>query len=310
MNILITGGAGYVGYSLVKYLLNSPIESQIENIIIYDNLSRRNYNLFFGEGLNKHKIRFVQGELLDSRKIRENLQGVDILIHLAAKVTTPYADLDSHFFEQINHWGTAELVNTVETSQHQLKHFINLSSISVYGSLEEEIDENSIPQPTSFYGISKLRAERHIHRLQEQMKVHIIRSGNVYGYNPCMRTDAVINRFMFEANFNQRVSIHGDGSQTRAFIHVEKLAYLLAQLLVQELESGTYPLVEHNFSVNDISHTLLELYPQLERIYINQHIQMRSVKVKTPCKIVESIPLPQKSFLEELDEFKAHFSFF
>ena len=89
------------------------------------------------------------------------------------------------------------------------------------------------PSPESFYGISKFHGEEHIARLDGQKKVHIIRAGNVYGYNPVMRIDAVFNRFMFEANFNGRININGDGSQVRAFIHVEKLASLLEQTFVK-----------------------------------------------------------------------------
>ncbi len=65
MNILITGGAGYIGTDLI-YLLEK--ENSIDSIVIYDNLSRSNYNLFLGRSkLNSKKVRFVKGTILDSR---------------------------------------------------------------------------------------------------------------------------------------------------------------------------------------------------------------------------------------------------
>ncbi len=90
MKILITGGAGYIGTPLVDLLCANPL---VEKIIVYDNLSRANYNLFIGSKNEGHqKINFFKGELLDSRRLRQALKGVDVVYHLAARVTTPFAN--------------------------------------------------------------------------------------------------------------------------------------------------------------------------------------------------------------------------
>ena len=73
MKVLVTGGAGYIGTELVTALVNNPL---IDKVIIYDNLSRPNFNLFLGLRLQKHqKISFVKGELLDSRALKKNSPG-------------------------------------------------------------------------------------------------------------------------------------------------------------------------------------------------------------------------------------------
>jgi len=174
MNILITGGAGYIGTELV-YTLGEM--NEVESITVYDNLSRGNYNLFIGHKVASPKVKFVQGEILDSRKLRNVLKNIDIVFHLAAKVTTPFANTDGHIYEQTNHWGTAELTYALEESN--VKQLVFLSSTGIYGNTTTPVNEGSLPQPDSFYSISKLRAERHVTRLSEKIKTIIADSINI-----------------------------------------------------------------------------------------------------------------------------------
>ncbi len=306
MKILITGGAGYVGNELVFELLRVP---QVEKVIVYDNLSRKNYNLFLDTRYEPHKIQFVNGELLDSRKLKKELKDIDVVFHLAAIVSTPYATENSHLFEQVNHWGTAELVYAIEESN--VKKFIYLSTTSVYGATEEIITIDTIPDPKTFYGSSKLRGEKHVERLLDKMDAYIIRCGNVYGYSPSVRFDAVINRFMFEVNFMGRIQINGNGQQTRAFIHVDKVVRVLRNLINPEfsLSPGIYNLVDKNLSIFGIANTIKEIYSHMDMIFVNQHLVMREIKVEKdqrlePLKTIEPITVK-----EELINFKNKFSF-
>ncbi len=304
MNVLITGGAGYIGNELVFELLQDPA---VNKIVIYDNLSRKNYNVFIDTLEEPGKAHFVHGELLDSRKLRRVLEDIDVVYHLAAKVSTPLATENSHLFEQINHWGTAELVYAVEESQ--VKKFIYVSTTSVYGASEHLTDINTPPDPKTFYGSSKLRGEAHVLRLMDKKDAWIIRSGNVYGYSPSVRFDAVINRFMFSANFMGLIQITGNGKQKRAFIHVAKLVSVLTNLLKGELPSGVYNLSEHNLSIEYIAGIIKEIYPSLDIIFVNQHLVMREIKVVPDTRITPLITSSPFSFKEELNQFREKFSF-
>ena len=306
MRVLITGGAGYVGTELIKVLVK---DDRINEILIYDNLSRLNYNLFLGRRLvNFEKVNFIAGDILDSRKLQQVLKGIDVVYHLAARVTTPFANTDAHFHEQVNHWGTAEVVNAVEDSD--VKKFIYTSSTSVYGSSTDFLDEDSNTNAKTFYGVSKLRGEDHVKRLIKNIDTYILRCGNVYGYSKSMRFDAVINKFMFDANFNNRISIHGDGKQSRSFISVGLLAVTLLKLIINEVPSGIYNLVDKNYSILDIVDVLKSLYPALEFIFINQHLSLRDLKVSPKSRLREHINYDNPGDLNtELYDFKQRFSF-
>lgn len=306
MKVLVTGGAGYLGTELVSLLIANP---EVEHVTIYDNLSRPNYNVFLGLRLQKHmKLTFVKGELLDSRALRKILKGIDVVYHLAAKVTTPFASGDAHSYEQVNHWGTAELVYAVEESN--VKRLIYTSSTGVYGSSKEPTDELAAPDPQTLYAISKLRGEEHVRRLSSKIDTYIMRCGNVYGYSKSMRFDAVINKFVFEANFNKLVTIQGDGKQSRSFIHIEMLAKGLANLLNAPLASGTYNLVDRNLKVIDILDVLKELMPDLEFIFINQHLRLHELNVKVNQEVNDVLDIRSHGSLkEELSEFLGKFSF-
>ena len=203
---------------------------------------------------------------------------MDVVIHLAAKVTTPFANIDSHFFEQVNHWGTAELVYALEESDVQ--RVIYLSSTSIYGRSNDFATEEKVPNPRTFYGISKLRGEEHVMRLFDKMETFIIRCGNVYGYNKSVRFDSVINRFIFDANYKHRITINGNGTQARAFIHVDTATEVLAKLISQKVDPGIYNVVTRNLQILELVDQLKAIFPGLEFMFVNQHLNLRGIKVQ------------------------------
>ena len=307
MNILVTGGAGYIGGELVYKLAKCP---DVSKIVVYDNLARENYNLFISNSnkISDNKVQFVMGDILDSRKLRKYLKGIDVVYHLAGRVDTPYASIDSHHFEQVNNWGTAELVYAVEEMKTVSK-FLYLSSASVYGFSKKLVDETYLPNPRTFYSISKMRGEEHVKRLFDKVNTNIIRCGNVYGYSPGIRFDSVVNRFMFDANFNNRISIHGNGKQSRAFISISKTIEALTELRKLTMPSDYYNLMDKNLEVLDIVDIMKEIYPDLEFLFINQHLDMRELKVKPETKFSEYYKFKETDIKEELIEFKERFAF-
>jgi len=299
MKVLITGGAGYLGTELVIKLNQCP---DVSEIIVYDNLWKNNYNLFLHSQIKKGKVSFVKGELLDSRKLEKVLQGVDVVYHLAARVAARLVNASHHLYEQINNWGTAELVYAVEKSN--VKKFVYASSIAVYGDSTEQIDENTIPNPKTYYGSSKLRGEEHVNRLMSKIDTYILRIGNVYGYGTSMRFDTVVNKFMFDAEFKGRIKILGDGNQKRAFINIARLTNILSDLKNSKLKSGTYNAVEYNMSVNDLVEIVKNMINETEMLFVSQHLKLRNIDVKPDSRIIDVSGISDEIFNEHLSEFK------
>ncbi|MEO8734072.1 MAG: NAD(P)-dependent oxidoreductase, partial [Flavobacteriales bacterium] len=188
MKVVVTGGAGYIGAELCATLAK---DERVSELVIYDVLDRGHFGVFMGPKLGKAKVRFVQADVLDSRRLLQELAGSDMVYHLAAKVTTPFADAGHNQFEQVNHWGTAEVVYAIEDVAPEAR-VVHLSSASVYGQGVGSARSKTKPSPRSAYGHSKLRGEAHMERLGDHQQVCILRAANVHGHGRCMRYDAVI----------------------------------------------------------------------------------------------------------------------
>lgn len=306
MKILITGAAGYVGTEL-SYILAAHVD--VEKLFLYDNLSRTNYNAFIG--VTKYfpnKIKFIEGDILDTRKLKKIMSNVDVVIHLAAKVSTPFSDDNPHLFEQVNHWGTAEMTYAIEACAN-VKKFIYASSVSVYGSGSNVFNVNSNLNPRTVYGISKMRGEEHAARIKDKTNTWIMRLGNVYGYSKSMRFDAVINKFMFDANFKNKITIHGDGNQHRSFVHISYVTKTLARIATgNEVATGTYNVINENLSVNEIVDTLREIFPDMEMLFVNQHMKLRGLQVE-PDEHIQKLGIEHDPLTVSLSNFKKEFTF-
>jgi UDP-glucose 4-epimerase len=305
MKVLITGGAGYVGTELVHALL---LNEQIREIVVYDNLSRQHCNFFIGHRKFDSRVRFRNADILDGRSLSEELKGVDVVVHLAANVQKAYRDLDVDSLEQVNNWGSSELVNAIESQG--VARSIYLSSSAIYGFSEALISMQHVPAPVTAYGISKHKGERHFDRLLKKgHEGYIIRSANVFGYSRSMRFDGVMNRFVFDANFKRKLCINGNGSQRRPFISVEQLVDVLVAAVSGSLQPGYYNAVDSSRSLNDIVEVLFEIYPDLELIYANQDMPVQHMEVEASTELAELIEKGRDELGMLLRDFVSHFTF-
>lgn len=309
MKILITGGAGYVGFNLARELDKL---SQVKSITVYDNLYRNNLNFFIGESSSKSsadiltKTHFIKGDILDDYTLNKSLENIDVVIHMAAYVDNPYSYKDNYLYEQVNQFGTANLVSSMRN--FKVKKLIYLSSGSVYG-FQKESYEQTTPLPENGYGISKLEGEKYCRLLEDNLSLNIVRVGNIFGYNPMFRYHSVINRFMMDALIYNKIYIYGNGEQSRPFIHIDNVVNKLKEIVLEnpisqidnnnsqtssnnnsqtssnnnsQTSSYNNPLinlVDKNLTLNELRDMMLELIPDLEFTYVNANITSKSYEM-------------------------------
>lgn len=208
--ILITGGAGYIGSSLVPMLLEKGYE-----VTVFDAL------LFGGEALLPHfrnpKFHFIKGDIRDKKALAEAVKGQDAIIHLAAIVGFPACAKDPSLAQSTNVDGTQNLADVVSKEQYILVG----STGSNYGTLVDQICTEETPlNPLTIYGKTKTEAER---ILMQNTSATAYRFATAFGVSPRLRLDLLVNDMTYQA-LTQKYLVIYEASFMRTFIHVHDIA--------------------------------------------------------------------------------------
>lgn len=218
--IFITGGAGFIGTALTRRLLDN------NEIIIYDNLHR---NAIFKSGLLSNKnVRLIQGDILDYNKLRESMDGSQIIIHLAAIAGVDTVLEDMVRTLKVNIIGTYNILEAAK-SLTNLERLVEFSTSEVFGTYAYKVDELHQASPGSVgearwtYAVSKLAGEHlsYAYHYKHEIPAVSIRPFNIYG--PGQVGGGAIKAFVLKAVKNENLIIHGDGSQIRAWCYIDDL---------------------------------------------------------------------------------------
>jgi len=295
LKIVVTGGAGYVGSSLVEKLCSSNL---VNEVIVYDNLSIGNHDFFFNSNLDKAKVRFIEGDILETQKLSKLVKDADVVVHLASLDTQSTENSTIHHLEQINHWGTAELTYAIERSE--VKKLIFISSAEVYGFSDNINIESSEVNPISPYAQSKFRAEAHINRLSPKVETYIVRSGTVIGDSSVKSSKGVGNRMFYDSLIRNRVSVHGNGKQVRPILSMNYLVSTITNAVLGSFSGGIYNVSQSNVQVLDILEELKKLRPNTEFIFTNHHLQLPSLLMAT--NFLEILPKQNLNISQEFED--------
>ena len=216
MKVLVTGGAGFIGSHIVDQLL-----AEGHQVVVVDDLSTGSL-----DNVNP-QASFVRLSVLDGELLglfaREKF---DAALHLAAQTivgsSLEHPDIDA----RVNVLGTLQVLEGCR--QHGVERIIFASTAAVYGDVTElPVPEEAPGQPASFYGLSKLTAERYIQMYHALYGLNylILRYANVYGERQGDRGEGgVVSIFAGCLCRNNRLNIYGDGGQTRDFVYVGDVA--------------------------------------------------------------------------------------
>lgn len=279
MKVFITGGAGYIGTALTQRLNQLP---EVEQVTVYDALTRNDFRFFINPAVTLPKTQFVRGDILDTDLLKKSMEGHDAVVHLAAYTDAPYHHKQTLHYDQTNAYGTLSVVRAAEATP-SLRAAIYTSSAAVYG-FRDNIDPAAAPAPDNGYGASKLRGEAYWQLLMPSVeRTTILRLAHVFGSHSSMNFDSVVHAFFFEALTGRMVSLYGDGSQSRAFVELDQVLAGIVQNLMGSaacLDSDQF-LADFQLSINELLTWLRERLPNVEYRY------------HTP-----NTPLPSQTFLD------------
>lgn len=231
MRWLITGGAGFIGRSLIYKLLQEGGHS----VRVLDNLSVGSREDLAGVAPDfvetetsgdlaawNVPIALVVGDILDASLTKTVAEGADVVVHLAANtgvapsVADPIADC------MRNVVGTVNMLEACRTKS--VARFVFASSGAPLGVQTPPLNEEMAPHPASPYGASKLAGEGYCSAYFHSFRIDTValRFGNVYGENSGKKS-SVVAKFIKQALARETLEIYGDGGQTRDFIHISDL---------------------------------------------------------------------------------------
>lgn len=266
--ILVTGGAGYVGSRLIRLLARSADDVVVR---VLDNLQGGGYRALMS--LEGRPVEFLEGDILDPVAVRRALDGAEAVAHLASIVRTPLSFQHTRWTEQVNHWGTARLVEAC--LEARVPRFVFASSFSVYGPCEDA-DERTVCRPVGPYASSKLAAEKVVAAAASRGLVPtILRLGTVFGEAPVVRFDSLANRMAYLAGTGRTLTVYGNGGQMRPLTHVDDAASSITFCLEHQEETagGTFNVLTTNASVLDVARVAEQARPGTRVRFTEQDVR-------------------------------------
>lgn len=248
LTVLVTGGGGFVGGHLVE-ALNKGNEVRV----LDDFSTGRRENI-------PNSVKVIQGDVRDETVVNEAIRNVDVVYHLAAQISIDHSVEAPRNSHHINVDGTLTVLEAVRRSDARI---VLASSCAIYGTPNSvPIPESGPKEPISPYGLEKLTLDRYARMYNQLYDVPtvVVRPFNIYGPRQSGAYSGVINTFIQQARQGEDLTVHGDGKQTRDFVHVHDVVRAF-------IAAGTTDAVGEAFNVGTgESKTILELAETVRRV--------------------------------------------
>ena len=252
MKVVITGGAGFIGYHTARLLL-----AHGHTVVVLDDMSKAPML----DRLRSLGLEPVRVDVRVLEELKEAFRGADAVLHLAALINVEESARVPELYHEVNATGT---LNVLKASVDAgVPKVVYASSAAVYGNPEKlPISEDHPTNPVSVYGATKLAGELYCRAFHEVfgLSVLILRYFNVYGPGQSEEYAGVITRFSERLSRGEPPIIYGDGNQTRDFVHVRDVAAANELALEANVKFGVYNIA----SGREVS--ILELAELMSRI--------------------------------------------
>ena len=213
-NVLITGGAGYVGSALVPSLLEKGYNVTVYDLYLYGDV--------FSNIANKQNLTEIKADIRDKKKLIEATKGIDAILHLACISNDPSFELNPDLGKSINYDAFFNVLEAAE--KNNISRFIYASTSSIYGvKKEKDVREDTLAEPLTDYSKYKLECEKSLlASKKESMDKVIMRPATVCGYASRLRLDLTVNILTINALVNKKIKIFG-GKQLRPNINIKDM---------------------------------------------------------------------------------------
>lgn len=278
-NVLVTGGAGYIGSVLVRILLNKGYY-----VRAFDSLK------FGGDALydvaQHPHFEFMKGDIRNEKDIDRALLDMDYIAHLAAIVGDPACSKFPDEAKEVNWTASVNLFEKAEKAG--IKRFVFASTCSNYGKMadpESFVDEDSELRPVSLYAELKVKFENYIlnERKDAQICATALRFSTVYGFSPRIRFDLTVNEFTRNVCITGQQEIWGP-QFSRPYCHVDDLALAVVLALeapVQKVKAKVFNVgdTKENYSKRMLMEEIQKQIPEARAIYVEKTEDPRDYRV-------------------------------
>jgi len=247
MHVLVTGGCGYIGSALVPVL---RADNRVDRITVVDDLSMSSPRNLMGSGLGSDdSLRFRRGDITEYGDVESAMRDCDAVIHLAAITGADSTHDRREETFRVNYDATQNVFRAA--GKLGVSNVVFASSCNIYGrAASEDIDETVEPDPLNPYAETKHEAESLLADATDEYGYNgtALRMSTNYGYSPGMRFNLVVNHFVFRAITDRPLTVYGDGSNWRPFIHVQDAARAYARAAISP---DDWPELVYNVGAND-----------------------------------------------------------
>lgn len=316
--ILVTGGAGYIGSVLVNQLLLDNYRVTVLDSLDYGD---RSVKAFF----SNDNFDLVKGDIRNETDLKNSLDGVDVVIHLAAIVGEPACNKNPESAVDINKHGSEKLCSM--SIERGVSKFIFASTCSNYGAVSTEgelVDETSPLQPLSVYSTTKVEFEKYLLSINEaNFHPTCLRFATAYGLSFRPRFDLSVNEFCKQLFDKKKLEIYGENFW-RPYCHTTDLAHACKIILESNSEltgNNVYNVgsTKENFQKKELLRLILQELPQAKELISygssapdNRNYRVSFDKIKNDLNFMTTMKLQdgikelisslQSGFLDEYDE--------